>query len=69
MLHVIDLMGVAASNMTFVIKEHLTGKICWSGTLPEFVREMSSFFMYYMAEVEKIDTDSIKGQRLLVIYI
>lgn len=69
MLHVIDLMGVAASNMTFVIKEHLTGKICWSGTLPEFVREMSSFFMFYMAEVQTIDTDSLRGQRLLIIYI
>lgn len=69
MLHVIDLMGVSAADMVFVIKSRITGQTHWTGTLPEFVREMSSFFMYYMAEVEKIDTDSIKGQRLLVIYI
>lgn len=69
MLHVIDLMGVSAADMVFVIKSRITGQIHWSGTLPEFVREMSSFFMFYMAEVQTIDTDSLRGQRLLIIYI
>lgn len=69
MLHVIDLMGVSAADMIFVIKQHTTGQILWTGTLPEFVREMTSFFMFYMSEVKTIDTDSIRGQRLLVIYI
>ena len=69
MLHVIDLMSVSAADMVFVIKESSSGKILWSGTLRDFVREMTAFFMLYTQEVLTIDTDSARGQRLLIIYI
>ena len=69
MLHVIDLMSVSAADMVFVIKEHVSGKVYWSGTLQEFVREMTAFFSLYMTEVVRIDTDSCRGNRLLIIYV
>ncbi len=69
MLHVIDLMSVSAADMVFVIKELSSGKILWTGTLKDFVREMTAFFMLYTAEVHTIDTDSVRGQRLLILYI
>jgi hypothetical protein len=69
MLHVIDLMSVSAADMVFVIKEHTSGKIYWTGTLQDFVREMTAFFSLYMTEVIRIDTDSCRGKRLLFVYV
>lgn len=69
MLHVIDVISTGSDNLTFVIKDFVSGSILWTGTLRDFIRELTMFFIFYAKPVQRISVEVIRSEGLLILYI
>lgn len=56
-MKVIDFISSGAESMIYVIRSSVNNEIYWRGSRQEFIREMSSFFMFFAYEVKSFNCE------------
>lgn len=54
-MRVIDFISLGVDDMAYVIADNSTSAVKWRGTRPEFLREMTAFFMFFYVVVKRFD--------------